>query len=269
MSETANSPTTHASPANGAAPACHLVLRDSSLPSLDAALPEGTMPVAPAELAAGIMHDFNNYMQIAIGSLEGMRRRMPGGRILDVSDRIETALRSLEAAAALAQRLVTSSAPCAPNPQPTAVNAVILAIEGLLRCALGRQGELDLRLGRDLPSIRCDRVQLESALVNLTINGRDAMPHGGRLSIETALMPAAGAVPRRRYVGIRVADTGCGMTATGLMRAFEPFHTTKPAGRGKGLGLPRVRRFVDQLGGRIEIESAVGRGTSVTLLLPC
>jgi signal transduction histidine kinase len=236
---------------------------------LEEAFPEVARVAANEALAAGIMHDFNNFMQLAVGSLEGMRSHMREGRISNASDRIETALRSLEGAAALAERLATFVVAHPPKPQPAGVNAVIRGIESLLRSALGRQIALELTLGRDLPLIRSDRLQLESALLNLAINSRDAMPNGGTLSIETSVTSVAYTASQRPYVSIRIADTGCGMTAATLARAPEPFYTTKPAGKGTGLGLPMVRRFVDEVGGRLEIESAVGRGTSVTLLLPC
>jgi signal transduction histidine kinase len=262
---------TRASPAHSAAPLSLLARqrRSASLHSLQEALPEAARMATIEELAAGIMHDFNNYMQLAVSSLEGTRSHMREGRVSNASDRIETALRSLEGAAALAERLATFAVAHSPNPQPEGVNVVIGGIESLLESTVGRQVELKLTLRRGLPSIRCDRQQLESALLNLAINSRDAMPNGGTLRIDTSVVSVSCAVSQRPYVSIRIADTGCGMSAATLARASDPFYTTKPDGKGTGLGLPMVRRFVDELGGRMEIQSAVGRGTSVTLLLPC
>lgn len=190
MSETVKSLMTRASPAHGAGPLSLLARqsRTASLHSSQEALPEAGRMTTIEELAAGIMHDFNNYMQLAVGPLEGMRSHMREGRVSNASDRIETALHSLKGAAAPAERLATFAVAHPPKPQPEGVNAVISGIESLLQSTVGRQVELELTLRRDLPSIRCDRRQLESALLNLAINSRDAMPSGGTLRIETPLV---------------------------------------------------------------------------------
>jgi signal transduction histidine kinase len=216
-------------------------------------------------LVDGIVHDFRSYMQIAMGSLEAIREHLRNGRADKAAGRIEAALRALDRAGALSRHLAMTSggvtAGARPHgAQPLHVNDVIAGTEGVLQSALGERIELDLTLGEDLPSIRCDRLRLESAILNLAINARDAMPEGGTLRIETARVQS--------YVSIAVTDTGCGMTSGVLARAFEKFYTTKPAGRGSGLGLAMVRTLIERLHGHIEIDSVVGRGTRVTLLLP-
>jgi signal transduction histidine kinase len=219
-------------------------------------------------LADGIVHDFRNYMQIALGSLEAIRDHLRNGRFDRAEWRIEAALQALHGAGSLAEHLGRSRTEAHGAP-PLRVNDAIAGVEGLLQSALGERIELDIKLDQDLPSVRCNRLQLESALLNLAINARDAMPGGGTLSIETAEVKRTDSGGRQTYVGISVTDTGCGMTPGVLVRASETFYTTKPAGRGSGLGLAMVRTLVERLQGQLEIDSAVGRGTRVTLLLPC
>ncbi|HSY85349.1 MAG TPA: ATP-binding protein, partial [Verrucomicrobiae bacterium] len=159
-----------------------------------------------------------------------------------------------------------------PDLEPVAVNEVIASMETLLRFTLGDRIEFALALTEGASAAICDRQQLENALLNLAINARDAMPGGGRLVIETyhAELGAERANLRRgRYIGIRVSDTGSGMAPEVAERAFDPFYTTKPAGRGTGMGLTMTRHFVERFRGCVELKSALGQGTSIMLYLPC
>jgi signal transduction histidine kinase len=145
-------------------------------------------------------------------------------------------------------------------------------METLLNCTLGERIELKLALADDLASTVCDPHQLENAVLNLTINAKDAMPAGGKLVIETCradLGTGRAALRKGRYIGVCVSDTGTGMRPDVAQRAFDPFYTTKPTGRGSGLGLAMTKHFVEQFGGSVSIESTVGRGTTIILYLPC
>jgi signal transduction histidine kinase len=223
---------------------------------------------AVAELAGGIGHDMNNYLHIVTSSLETIQMRMRNGRTDGLENLIATALRSLGGAAASAKRLVTFAHAGASRMELVAVNTVMADMQGLLRSTLGRAIRLNLQFGRDLPRIRCDRHELENAVLNLAINARDAMPKDGILAIKTSVIAAADPASHSGYVSIRTSDTGHGMSPKVLARACEAFYTTKPAGQGTGLGLPMVRNFVESVGGRIEIDSVIGVGTRVTLLIP-
>jgi signal transduction histidine kinase len=179
---------------------------------------------------------------------------------------------SADRAAALAQRLLTFARPRPRKLEPVQVNDVLWGMADLMTWALGGGIELTLRLdGLPLP-VLCDPHELENATLNLVANGRDAMPNGGRLTIETSHVDIVthDATPEiLPYVRIRIADTGSGMAADQIHHAFEPFYTTKSAGCGTGLGLAMVKHFVDRHRGQVHIESIVGRGTVFTLDLPC
>ena len=134
-------------------------------------------------------------------------------------------------------------------------------MDDMLRRSLGERIELEFVFGAGLPKVQADPAQLESAILNLCVNARDAMPEGGRVTIEAADTPDG-------FVAVTVTDTGTGMTAEQIVRAMEPFYTTKPEGRGTGLGLPMVQGFAEQSGGRLELSSQPGRGTSARIVLP-
>jgi PAS domain S-box-containing protein len=229
---------------------------------------------AIGQIAGGVAHDFNNLLAVVIGCSE---------LLLDLVGPDDQTLRpplsQIEAAglrgAALCRRLLALSRRQAPQLRALDLNRVVMDVEPTLRRMLDATIEVRTVLADELWTVLADTSELESALINLAINARDAMPGGGALTIEThnaelaAIQDADGAVLRPgAYAAIAVADTGTGMAAEVRRRAFDPFFTTKPAGRGSGLGLSTVRAFVRQVGGDVTIDSAVGVGTTITILLP-
>lgn len=230
---------------------------------------------AVGRLTGGIAHDFNNLLQGIIGPLDLVQKRVTEGRIGDVDRYVQSALRSANRAAALTHRLLAFSRQQTIDPRPLDVNRLIASIEELLRRTVGEATQIR-RVAEKVPwLVRCDANQLESSLLNLTINARDAMRNGGGvLSIETAnvVLDAEQAQLRElnpgEYVRIIVRDTGVGMAADVVARAFDPFYTTKPIGEGTGLGLSMIYGFVRQSSGSTRIESEVGKGTAVEICLP-
>jgi PAS domain S-box-containing protein len=226
------------------------------------------------QLTGGVAHDFNNLLQIIMGNLD-IVRRSEGSESPRVKRAIETALTGARRAASLTQRLLAFSRRQPLNPKPVDVNVLLSGMTDLLHRTLGEAIEVLTVQGAGLWRSEVDPVELESAILNLALNARDAMPQGGRLTIETAnadidrsyrehhseVLPGA-------YVLISVSDTGIGMNPDDIGRAFEPFFTTKPVGEGTGLGLSQVYGFVKQSGGHVNIYSEVGRGTSVKIYLP-
>ena len=229
---------------------------------------------ALGQLTGGIAHDFNNILQAISSSLEVLeiigRREQ-----LDASQRhIHNALSSVRRAAGLTHRLLAFARRQALDPQAVDVGLLITGMSELLRHSIGEQITLELALPNELWAAHCDANQLENAILNLAINARDAMPQGGRLRIEASNVygddPSGFNVldPETCYVKIVVADSGTGMPLDVKERAFDPFYTTKPVGQGTGLGLSMVYGFVRQSGGHCEIESELGEGTRIILLLP-
>ncbi len=228
---------------------------------------------ALGQLTGGIAHDFNNLLQVITGSVGAIEQLMARGR----SDEIQPALAAITKASNNASSLINRMLAFARRqtllPRVLSPDALVADLEDLLRRTLGPEIDLKLRLAGGARKIVCDPSQLESALLNLSINARDAMPHGGALTITTAernfaadelepdLEPGA-------YVEIDVTDTGVGMNEHVLGRVFEPFFTTKQFGHGTGLGLSQVYGFVRQSGGFMRIESAPGEGTSIRIYLP-
>ena len=230
---------------------------------------------AVGQLTGGIAHDFNNLLTGVSGSLELMQRRIDQGRIGDLGRYMGVAQTSVQRAAALTHRLLAFARRQPLHPKPTDVNALVAGMEDLLRRTIGGTVVLETVLASGLWPALCDAHQLENAVLNLSINARDAMPDGGRLTVETANSHLDEAYARTQpgllpgdYVCVSVSDTGLGMPPEVLARVFEPFFTTKPIGQGTGLGLSMVYGFVKQLGGHIRIHSAVGQGASVRLYLP-
>jgi PAS domain S-box-containing protein len=230
---------------------------------------------AVGQLTGGIAHDFNNMLTGIIGSLEMMKRRLGAGRIDDLGRFMEAAHVSAQRAASLTHRLLAFSRRQSLNDKPIDVNELVQSLEDFLRRSLGERIELRIHTAAQLPAARADASQLESALVNLAINARDAMPDGGRLTIVTELVNldrrdphVDGSLHPGAYVALSVRDTGVGMTPDTLSKAFDPFFTTKPIGQGTGLGLSMVYGFARQSGGDARISSVPGRGTTVELLLP-
>jgi signal transduction histidine kinase len=218
---------------------------------------------AVGQLTGGIAHDFNNLLTGIMGSLELIQHAVTAGATESLLRYADQAMASSQRAAALTHRLLAFSRQQTLNPQPTDINAMVASLTDLLARTLGAGVVLDVRLGCDVPIARVDVNQLENALLNLAINARDAMPHGGRLTIETA---SVGEDDDTRVV-LRVTDTGVGMSADVVARAFDPFFTTKPLGQGTGLGLSMVYGFAQQSGGDVSIVSEVGAGTQIELLL--
>ena len=249
--------------------------RTAELRATEDALRQAQKMEAIGQLTGGIAHDFNNLLQGITGSLDLVQRRISQGRLGDLDRFITGAMTSANRAAALTHRLLAFARRQPLDPRPVQVNPLVGSMEELLRRTLGERVELELRLSGTLWLTRCDSNQLESAILNLAINARDAMPEGGQLTIETLnheVDEASAAAHADRVVGdyvcISVADSGTGMDAETVARAFEPFFTTKPIGQGTGLGLSMIYGFARQSDGYVEIDSAPGRGTTVRLCLP-
>jgi PAS domain S-box-containing protein len=254
----------------------HAIGRDiTDQREIEEALRQSQKMEAVGQLTGGIAHDFNNLLQGITGSLDIMQNRIARGRLDDLPKWLEGARGSAERAAALTHRLLAFSRRQPLDPRPVRANPLISSMEDLLVRTLGENVTLGLDLADDLWLTRCDPNQLESAILNLAINARDAMPDGGNLIIETAnvrLESAAAAQQRDvrpgQYVCISVKDSGTGMDKETIARAFEPFFTTKPTGQGTGLGLSMIYGFARQSEGHALIDSTLGEGTSIKLYLP-
>jgi PAS domain S-box-containing protein len=229
---------------------------------------------AVGQLTGGIAHDFNNLLTGVIGSLDLMRTRMAQGRIGELDRYITAAHGAASRAAALTHRLLAFARRQTLDSKPVDVNRLVAGIEELVRRTVGPQIQVETVLGAGLWTTFCDPHQLENALLNLSINARDAMPGGGRLTIESANSWIDDTTARDRdmapgqYVAVCVSDTGTGMAPDVIARAFDPFFTTKPVGQGTGLGLSMIYGFAKQSGGQARIYSEVGDGTTVKLYLP-
>ena len=229
---------------------------------------------AVGQLTGGIAHDFNNLLAGISGSLELLEKRLDEGRTERVKRYIDVAQTATQRAAALTQRLLAFSRRQALAPKPTDVNRLIGGMEELIRRTMGPAIEVEVVGAGGLWLTRIDPSQLENALLNLAINARDAMPNGGRMTIETANKwldqreARERELPSGQYLSVCVTDTGIGMTPDVVARVFDPFFTTKPLGLGTGLGLSMVHGFVRQSGGQVRIYSEVGEGTTMCLYLP-
>jgi PAS domain S-box-containing protein len=229
---------------------------------------------AVGQLTGGLAHDFNNLLQGITGALDRIQNRIAGGRLNDVDRFLKAAVDAANRAAALTHRLLAFSRRQTLDPRPAHVNHLIAGLEDLIHQTMGPAIEVAVACADDLWLTKIDVPQFESALLNLCINARDAMPDGGKLAIETAnrRLDEAAALERDvlpgEYVTVSVADTGTGMTPDVIARAFDPFFTTKPLGRGTGLGLSMIYGFVRQSGGQVRIYSEVALGTAVRIYLP-
>jgi PAS domain S-box-containing protein len=229
---------------------------------------------AVGQLTGGIAHDFNNLLTGIVGSLDLLQTRLNQGRTDNVARYIDAAMTSAHRAAALTHRLLAFARRQPLIPKSVDANALVVSLEDLLRRTIGEAIDLEIGASDDLWGTLCDPNQLESALLNLAINARDAMPHGGRLAIATAnarldsVTANTPALPSGDYICISVTDTGVGMSAEVAARAFDPFFTTKPIGQGTGLGLSMIYGFARQSNGHVTIDSRIGQGTSVRLYLP-
>lgn len=230
---------------------------------------------AVGQLTGGIAHDFNNLLTGIVGSLDLLQTRMKQGRLENVGRYITAATTSANRAAALTHRLLAFARRQPLDPKSVDVNRLVISMEDLLRRTTSEAIELQIAPSEDLPLTLCDPNQLESAILNLAINARDAMPEGGKLIIETGVSQldspfraAQQDMKPGRYVTICVSDTGTGMPADVLAQVFDPFFTTKPIGEGTGLGLSMVYGFTKQSEGHVRIDSEVGQGTTVRIYLP-
>ncbi|HYZ63274.1 MAG TPA: PAS domain S-box protein [Acetobacteraceae bacterium] len=229
---------------------------------------------AVGQLTGGIAHDFNNMLTGITGSLELMRARIAQGRLDGIEELITAAQSSANRAASLTHRLLAFSRRQTLDPKPIEPNQLIADMLDLIQRSIGEDIQVETQLAPELWPTLCDANQLESALLNLCINARDAMPRGGRLRIQTANRTLdareAGQLDMKpgEYVAVRVIDTGTGMSEEVAAKAFEPFFTTKPMGQGTGLGLSMVYGFARQSGGTTRLHSWLGAGTAVELLLP-
>ncbi|KQY89363.1 histidine kinase [Pelomonas sp. Root1444] len=229
---------------------------------------------AIGQLTGGIAHDFNNLLQVIVGNLEMLTRTLPEGMARH-KRAAASAMSGAKRAATLTQRLLAFARRQPLDPKALDLNVVVQGISELLRRSLGETVELETVLAGGLWSVEADPSELESALVNLAVNARDAMPAGGKLTIETAnahldeaYVARHAEVKAGQYVVICVTDSGIGMDAQTLSRAFEPFFTTKPEGKGTGLGLSQVYGFVKQSSGHVKLYSEEGNGTTVKIYLP-
>jgi PAS domain S-box-containing protein len=244
------------------------------LKATEEALLQSQKMEAVGQLTGGIAHDFNNLLTGIVGSLDLLQTRLSQGRTDNVARYINAAMTSANRAAALTHRLLAFARRQPLIPKSVDVNQLVVSLEDLLRRTIGETIDLEILAADDLWSTLCDPNQLESALLNLAINARDAMPDGGKLTISTAnarldsVTADTPALSPGDYICIAVADSGVGMSAEVAARAFDPFFTTKPIGQGTGLGLSMIYGFARQSNGHATIDSKIGRGTSVRLYLP-
>ncbi|MGI8579133.1 MAG: PAS domain S-box protein [Solirubrobacteraceae bacterium] len=248
------------------------VRADQERVQLQAQLVQSQKMESVGQLAGGIAHDFNNLLAVILNYAE-FASDDPGGETFQ--DDLLQIRRAAERAAALTRKLLVFSRKGVNQPEVLDVNALVEDAHQLLERTLGEHIELATRYTADTPPIKADPTQIEQVLMNLAVNARDAMPGGGRLSLETAVHEIArgdwfgGDRPTPgTYARITVSDTGCGMSAETAAHAFEPFFTTKAKGEGTGLGLATIYGVVTQAGGHIELRSTPGRCTTVALILP-
>ena len=230
---------------------------------------------AVGQLTGGLAHDFNNLLAVILGSLELAQHSLEASDLVRTQRKIETAQGGAQRASTLTQRLLAFARQQSLMPQRIDANKIVSSMSELIRHSIGNGVDLETVLAGGLWEAAVDPNQLENALLNLAINARDAMPDGGKVTIETANahLDAAYAashveVSPGQYVLIAVSDGGTGMTSDAAARAFEPFFTTKGVGKGSGLGLSQVFGFIKQSNGHVKIYSELGHGTTLKLYLP-
>ncbi len=232
---------------------------------------------AVGRLSGGIAHDFNNMLTVIIGNIDMALRRMPEGeQTARLSRLLEAARQGSERAATLVQRLLAFSRQHPMEVKAVDINRLVQSMSELLRRTIGETVVTETVLAGGLWKVAVDPNQLENAILNLAVNARDAMPDGGRLTVETAnsyldehyVASHGGEIPHGQYVMVALSDTGSGMPRDVIERAFEPFFTTKPAGMGTGLGLSMVYGFAKQSGGHVKIYSEMDEGTTIKLYFP-
>jgi len=233
---------------------------------------------AIGHLTGGVAHDFNNLLTIIIGNLEAAQRQLEAwtdGTQIKLARRLEGAMRGAERASTLTKRLLAFSRQQPLNPTVLDVNRALNGLSDFLRRALGEDVSLEIVGGGGVWPVEADAAELEAAILNLAVNARDAMPNGGKLTIEASNSYLDDSYCQEnvdirpgQYVQIAVTDTGSGMAKDVIDRAFEPFYTTKQSGQGTGLGLSQVYGFVKQSGGHVKIYSETGEGTTIKVYLP-
>jgi PAS domain S-box-containing protein len=244
------------------------------LKATEEALRQSQKMEAVGQLTGGIAHDFNNLLTGIVGSLDLLQTRLHQGRTDNFARYINAAMTSANRAAALTHRLLAFARRQPLIPKSADVNELVVSLEDLLRRTIGETIDLEIAASDDLWCTLCDSNQLESALLNLAINARDAMPDGGKLTIRTAnarldsVTADTPALSPGDYIRIDVTDTGVGMSAEVASRAFDPFFTTKPIGQGTGLGLSMIYGFARQSNGHATIDTRPGQGTTISLYLP-
>lgn len=249
--------------------------RTEELSQANEALRQAQKMEALGQLTGGIAHDFNNILAAILGSADLLSRRLKQGRA-DASERLLNGIQvSAKRAASLTQRLLAFSRRQTLDPRPTDVNVLIEDLGDLINRSVGPAITVITHLQPGIGLARIDPAQLESSLLNLAINSRDAMPNGiGAISISTDVIEFDDASALRAdliagdYIVIAVADTGTGISQSNIKRIFDPFFTTKPLGQGTGLGLSMVHGFVRQSGGQVDVHSKEGVGTTIRLILP-
>ncbi len=250
------------------------LLEQERLKQAEEALRQSQKMEAVGQLTGGIAHDFNNLLTGINGSLELLRTRLSQGRYGEIERYVSASLDASRRAASLTHRLLAFSRRQTLDPKPVDVNRLVAGMEELIRRSVGPHITVEVVTAVGLWSTFIDAPQLENALLNLCLNARDAMPGGGRITIETANKWIDERASRFRdlspgqYLSLCVTDTGTGMTPEVMSRAFDPFFTTKPLGQGTGLGLSMVYGFVRQSGGQVRIYSEPEQGTTMCLYLP-
>jgi len=229
---------------------------------------------AVGQLTGGLAHDFNNLLAGISGALDLMGMRIAQGRLNDIDKYMLAAQSAAKRAAALTHRLLAFSRRQTLDPRPLDVNLLVEGMTELIQRTVGPSILVETVSAPDLWSASVDASQLENAILNLCINSRDAMPDGGRITIETANQwldaeaALANDLPAGEYLSLTVTDTGTGMAPGVIAKAFDPFFTTKPIGEGTGLGLSMIYGFAKQSGGQVRISSELGKGTSMCIHLP-
>ncbi len=246
----------------------------------EAALRQAQKMEAIGQLTGGVAHDFNNLLTVILGGLETIGRQLerlpPSAEAERIERSVRMATHGAERAATLTARLLAFARRQPLDPKPIDAGRLVTNLADLLQRTLGETIDLETVAGAGLWRTQADPNELENALVNLAVNARDAMPGGGRLTIETSnahldetyVAQLAEPVEPGQYVLIAVSDTGTGMSAETVQKVFEPFFTTKEAGKGTGLGLSQVYGFVRQSHGHVRIYSELGVGTTVKIYLP-
>jgi signal transduction histidine kinase/DNA-binding response OmpR family regulator len=251
--------------------------RTTEVEAAHEALRQSQKMEAVGQLTGGVAHDFNNLLTVVTGNIDMATRALDAAGVADARSRraLENAMKGAERAAALTQRLLAFSRRQPLAPKPLDVDKLVQGMSDLLNRSLGETIGLEIVTSPGLWRVEADPNQLESALLNLAVNARDAMPQGGRLVIETAnarldqqYASAHAEVAPGQYVAISVTDTGQGMSRETVARVFEPFFTTKEVGKGTGLGLSMVYGFVKQSGGHVNVYSEEGQGTTIKIYLP-